>query len=74
MPRRFSTAGLCLPDWQTGKTTVLHALAAQLTGSGRYAALHLPPELHPPAFPAAPNSSLLSTALTAWRNVTVLRV
>jgi len=82
---------------QTGKTTVLRAMAAQLTASGRYAALHfscetgeaagddfaeaqravlssirrsaeihLPAELHPPAFPDAPSSSLLSAALTAW--------
>lgn len=82
---------------QTGKTTVLRAMAAHLTGSGRYAALHfscetgeaagddfaeaqrailaglrraaeihLSPELHPPSFPVAPNSSLLSAALTAW--------
>ncbi len=82
---------------QTGKTTVLRTLAAQLTASGRYAALHftcetgeaagddfgeaqrailshirrsaeihLPSELHPPPFPEASNTSLLSSALTAW--------
>lgn len=82
---------------QSGKTTVLRTLAAQLTASGRYAALHfscemgeaagddfaeaqrailssirrgaeiqLPAELHPPPFPEAPNTSLLSAALAAW--------
>lgn len=32
----------------------------------RMAEIHLPPELHPPPFPAAPDSDLLGAALSAW--------
>jgi hypothetical protein len=85
---------------QTGKTTTLLALAAELTASGRYAALRfscevgraaggdygaairgildrirssaedaLPPELCPPRWPEASDSTLLVEALRAWAKV-----
>jgi hypothetical protein len=63
---RYAALLFSCEEGEVAGDDVVEAQRALLARIRRSAELYLPTELHPPAFPQAPDSSLLGTALSAW--------
>ncbi len=63
---RYAALLFSCEEGEAAGDDLAEAQRALLARIRRSAELYLPTELHPPAFPQAPDSSLLGTALSVW--------